>query len=58
MNPPHWVDDHHRAKTAEVRSTLLDHPDLLSVEIAWASGVILCTRRHPPAHEAPDMKGG
>ena len=56
MNPPHWIDDHHRAKTAEVRSTLLGHSDLVSVEIAWASGVILCPRRHVPPHAAPGTK--
>jgi demethylmenaquinone methyltransferase/2-methoxy-6-polyprenyl-1,4-benzoquinol methylase len=52
VDPPQWLDEEHRAKTANVRSDLLAHPDLLSVEIAWASGVILSTRRSAASDEA------
>lgn len=44
MRPAVWIDEAHRAKTAEVRSRLLGSRDLVSVEIGWATGVILCTR--------------
>ncbi len=46
MTPPDWESDEHRTKTAEVRERLLAHPDLVAVELAHGSGVILCTRRH------------
>jgi predicted O-methyltransferase YrrM len=45
MNPPEWMNHEHREKTLEVRLRLLSHPDLVSVEVAWASGLILSTRR-------------
>jgi len=45
MTPGEFADEHHARKTAEVRSRLLGHPDLVSVEIAWSSGLILSTRR-------------
>lgn len=45
MTPGEFADEHHMRKTAEVRSRLLGHPDLISVEIAWSSGLILSTRR-------------
>jgi predicted O-methyltransferase YrrM len=45
MTPAEFMDDHHARKTAEVRARLLDHPDLISVEIAWSTGLILSTRR-------------
>lgn len=45
MTPGEFADEHHARKTAEVRSRLLGHPDLISVEIAWSSGLILSTRR-------------
>jgi demethylmenaquinone methyltransferase/2-methoxy-6-polyprenyl-1,4-benzoquinol methylase len=38
-----------RAKTAQVRSTLLSDRRLLSIELDWASGVILARRRAEPA---------
>ena len=44
MSPPRFADSHHERKTAEVRTTLLSRPDLVSVPIAWSSGVILSTR--------------
>ena len=44
MTPGEFADEHHARKTAEVRSRLLGHPDLISVEIAWSSGLILSTR--------------
>jgi len=45
MTPGEFADDHHARKTSEVRARLLDHPDLISVEIAWSTGLILSTRR-------------
>jgi demethylmenaquinone methyltransferase/2-methoxy-6-polyprenyl-1,4-benzoquinol methylase len=45
MTPPHFADDLHERKTAEVRTRLLGHPELVSVAIDWSSGVILSTRR-------------
>ena len=44
MSPPSFADDEHERNTAEVRATLLDHPGLRSVELAWSSGVIVSTR--------------
>lgn len=44
MTPDEFADDHHARKTAEVRARLLDHPCLISVEIAWSTGLILSTR--------------
>lgn len=46
MTPPYFADDNHETKTEEVRVRLLAHPGLVSVPIAWASGLILSTRRH------------
>lgn len=46
MTPPEFVNEAHRDKTAEVRSILLASELLVSVEIGWATGLILCTRRH------------
>ena len=45
MTPGEFADEHHARKTSEVRSLLLGHPELISVEIAWSSGLILSTRR-------------
>ncbi len=45
MTPSVFADEHHARKTSEVRSLLLGHSDLISVEIAWSSGLILSTRR-------------
>lgn len=44
MTPPRFADAHHEQKTTEVRRTVLGHPDLVSVPIAWSTGLILCTR--------------
>lgn len=44
MRPP-GVDKQHQVKIMELRRRLLAHPDLVSAEMAWASGVILSTRR-------------
>jgi predicted O-methyltransferase YrrM len=46
MTPAEFLDGSHARKTAEVRDRLLHHPDLVSVEIAWSTGLILSTRRH------------
>ncbi len=45
MAPPSFADDEHERKTAEVRATLLDHPELCSVELGWSSGIIVSARR-------------
>jgi predicted O-methyltransferase YrrM len=45
MTPGEFADDEHARKTAQVRVRLLDHPDLVSVEIGWSTGLILSTRR-------------
>lgn len=44
MTPAACADREHESKAREVRQRLLKHPDLVSVEIAWATGLILCTR--------------
>jgi predicted O-methyltransferase YrrM len=58
MTPGEFADEHHARKTSAVRARLLGHPDLVSVEIAWSSGLILSTRRslsrHPAAPSARD----
>lgn len=46
MTPPEFVSDLHRDKTLEVRERLLADRRLVSVEIGWSTGIILCTRRH------------
>jgi demethylmenaquinone methyltransferase/2-methoxy-6-polyprenyl-1,4-benzoquinol methylase len=45
MRPPAWLNDEHRVNTARVRATLLTHPDLITAELAEASGMMLATRR-------------
>lgn len=45
MTPAEFVNDEHRDKTAEVRDHLLSSDDLVSVELAWSTGLILGTRR-------------
>jgi len=35
-------------KQSSVRRTLRGHPDLVSCEMDWATGVVLCARRLPP----------
>jgi predicted O-methyltransferase YrrM len=44
MTPPYFANDHHEHKTGEVRTRILNHPDLISVPIAWSTGLILSTR--------------
>jgi demethylmenaquinone methyltransferase/2-methoxy-6-polyprenyl-1,4-benzoquinol methylase len=44
MTPPFYADDHHERKTAEVRAALLGHPELVSVALAWSTGLVLSTR--------------
>lgn len=46
MTPGAFIDDSHSRKTREVRTRLLSHPDLISVEMSWSTGLILCSRRH------------
>lgn len=45
MTPAEFVNDEHRDKTAEVRDRLLSSDDLVAVELAWSTGLILATRR-------------
>lgn len=45
MTPPQFASARHERKTTEVRTTILNHPELLSVPIDWASGLILSTKR-------------
>ena len=45
MTPAEWQSETHRAKTAQVRTTLTTDPRLVTVELQWATGVIVCTRR-------------
>ena len=49
MTPPAWMDDAHERHTAQVRATLLTHPDLVTTELACGSGMILGTRRRDGA---------
>jgi demethylmenaquinone methyltransferase/2-methoxy-6-polyprenyl-1,4-benzoquinol methylase len=45
MTPPSYMNEQHRDKTIEVRERLLADDRLVVVEIAWSTGIILCTRR-------------
>jgi demethylmenaquinone methyltransferase/2-methoxy-6-polyprenyl-1,4-benzoquinol methylase len=45
MTPTCYADTQHESKIAEVRDRILEHPDLISVPIAWSTGLILSTRR-------------
>lgn len=47
MAPASFVDANHAHKTQQVRSRLLSRPDIITVEIGWSTGLILCTRRMP-----------
>ena len=57
MTPGEFADEHHARKAAEVRSRLLGHPALVSVEIAWSSGLILSTRRIFPTETTLRVTG-
>lgn len=46
MRPVVWIDQEHQQQTAKVRQTLLAHPGLTTVELQWASGVIIAAKRH------------
>jgi hypothetical protein len=45
MTPPAWGSADHERNTHRVRAALLGDPRLTAVEIAWSSGLILCSRR-------------
>ena len=45
MAPKSWDSDDYREKIAQVRTGILTAPELVSVEMSWASGVIIATRR-------------
>jgi demethylmenaquinone methyltransferase/2-methoxy-6-polyprenyl-1,4-benzoquinol methylase len=47
MSPELFTDANYAHKTWQVRSRLLSRPDLISVEMAWSSGLILSTKRSP-----------
>jgi len=49
MTPAEFADDNHARKTAAVRTRVLGHPELASVEIAWSTGLILSTRKRGAA---------
>jgi predicted O-methyltransferase YrrM len=49
MTPtPGWGDEQ-AAQQSGVRAALVGHADLVSCELDWATGVVLCTRTHPGA---------
>ena len=45
MTPQPWWDEEQLEKKTEVTRTLLDHAELVAVDMDWATGVILCVRR-------------
>ena len=45
MAPTHWASEEHEARTVEVRTALMDDVRLVAVEMSWASGVIVASRR-------------
>ncbi len=47
MTPGHYSSDEQAIKITEIRDQLLGHPDLVSVELAWSSGLILSARKPP-----------
>ncbi|MGC4853342.1 O-methyltransferase [Micromonospora sp. DT4] len=46
MTPEKFRDTLHAEKTAEVRETVTNHPDLVCVEVGWATGLIMAVKRH------------
>lgn len=46
MTPEHFLDNTHAEHTRRVRHQLLDHPKLISAEVSWSTGLILCTKLH------------
>jgi predicted O-methyltransferase YrrM len=50
MQPQPWWTDEHAANQHRVRRTLFEHPELVSVETPWSSGLILCVKRLPDGH--------
>jgi demethylmenaquinone methyltransferase/2-methoxy-6-polyprenyl-1,4-benzoquinol methylase len=46
MTPQDSREHHQHEKQREVAQTLLAHADLVSVDLDWATGVILSVRRH------------
>lgn len=46
MIPEDWWDEKQQQKQNEVTHTLLTHADLVTIEMEWATGVILCVRKH------------
>lgn len=53
MAPARWTSGEHEARTAAVRAALMADARLVVVELVWASGVIVATRRARPAQPAP-----
>ncbi len=45
MTPAEWQSTTHQAKTEDARGTLTADPRLIGVELAWSTGLIVCTRR-------------
>ena len=46
MTPEGWWEEEQREKQRQVAQALLSHADLVSTEMEWATGVILCVRKH------------
>ncbi|GLW55047.1 O-methyltransferase [Kitasatospora phosalacinea] len=45
LDPARYAEPEHVAKVAEIKATLLGHPDLVAVELAVGSGFVLATKR-------------
>lgn len=57
MTPETFIDDNHARTTTEIRDRLLDHPDLISVEISWSIGLILARTRHGNSRTGTPITG-
>ena len=45
MTPQDWWDEEQRQQQSAVARALLAHPDLVSVDMDWSTGVIVCARK-------------
>ncbi len=45
MTPPKWHFDKHEQLNAEVRNSLMTHPDFICAELAVATGILVATKR-------------
>ena len=46
MTPEEWWEEEQREKQRQVSQALLSHAGLVSIEMEWSTGVILCVRKH------------